>query len=94
MEITMRAFKGTFKKKNGESRNMVFAKISDLPQSFLSTTVLGAGSRGTNLAYNGVSVFGDETNVEMLSSLTPLLGVPSHPLTAGINQISKEWFHC
>ena len=44
MEITMRAFKGTFKKKNGESRNMVFAKISDLPQSFLSTTVLGAGS--------------------------------------------------
>ena len=40
----MRAFKGTFKKKNGESRNMVFAKISDLPQSFLSTTVLGAGS--------------------------------------------------
>ena len=40
----MRAFKGTFKKKNGESRNMVFAKISDLPQSFLSTMVRGAGS--------------------------------------------------
>ena len=40
----MRAFKGTFKKKNGESRNMVFAKISDLPQSFLSTIVLGTGS--------------------------------------------------
>ena len=24
MEITMRAFKGTFKKKNGESRDMLF----------------------------------------------------------------------
>ena len=40
----MRAFKGTFKKKNGESRDMLFAKISDLPMSFLNTTVLGAGS--------------------------------------------------
>ena len=39
----MRAFKGTFKKKNGESRDMVFAKISDLPQSFLSHN--GARSR-------------------------------------------------
>jgi hypothetical protein len=44
MEIVMRAFKGTFKKKNGESRDMLFAKISDLPQSFLSTMVRGAGS--------------------------------------------------
>ena len=42
-----------------------------------------------NLGYNGVSIFGDETNIEMLSSLTPVLGVPSHPLTAGINQISQ-----
>ena len=58
-------------------------------QSLLNGTTLGPGSRMGNLAYNGVSMFGDETNVEMLSSLTPLLGVPSHPLTAGINQISK-----
>jgi len=58
-------------------------------QSLLNGTTLGPGSRSGNLAYNGVSIFGDETNVEMLSSLTPLLGVPSHPLTAGINQISK-----
>ena len=40
----MKAYKGTFKKKNGESRNMVFAKISDLPPAFLSTMVRGAGS--------------------------------------------------
>jgi len=58
-------------------------------QSLLNGTRMGPGSRMGNLAYNGVSIFGDETNVEMLSSLTPLLGVPSHPLTAGINQISK-----
>ena len=57
-------------------------------QSLLNGTVLGAGSRGTNLAYNGVSVFGDETNVNMLTSLTPLLKDPTNPLTAGINQIS------
>jgi len=57
-------------------------------QSLLNGTVLGPGSRGSNLAYNGVSVFGDETNVNMLTSLRPLLGVPTNPLTAGINQIS------
>ena len=57
-------------------------------QSLLNGTVLGAGSRGTNLAYNGVNVYGDETNVNMLSSLRPLLGVPTNPLTVGINQIS------
>lgn len=58
-------------------------------QSLLNGTRLGAGNRGTNTAYNGVSIFGDETNVNMYSSLLPLLGIPTHPLTAGINQISK-----
>ena len=48
MEITMRAFKGTFKKKNGESRDMLFAKISDLPQAFLDSEIgHGAGSEQT-----------------------------------------------
>ena len=58
-------------------------------QSLLNGTTLGPGSRSGNLAYNGVSIFGDETNVEMLSSLTPELKNPASPLTAGINQISK-----
>lgn len=58
-------------------------------QSLLNGTRLGPGSRMGNLAYNGVSIFGDETNVEMLSSLTPLLKDPTSPLTAGINQISR-----
>jgi outer membrane receptor protein involved in Fe transport len=57
-------------------------------QSLLNGTSLGAGDRTTNLAYNGVGIYGDETNVNMLSSLKPLLGVPTNPLTAGINQIS------
>jgi iron complex outermembrane receptor protein len=57
-------------------------------QSLLNGTVLGPGSRGSNLAFNGINVYGDETNVNMLSSLRPLLGVPTNPLTVGINQIS------
>ena len=40
----MKAYKGTFKKKNGESRQMTFAKLADLPEPFLETRVIGAGS--------------------------------------------------
>ena len=40
----MKAYKGTFKKKNGESRDMVFARLYDLPQKFLNERVQGAGS--------------------------------------------------
>jgi hypothetical protein len=44
MEYTMKAYKGTFKKKNGESRDMVFARLYDLPQKFVNERVQGAGS--------------------------------------------------
>ena len=44
MEDLMKAYKGTFKKKNGESRDMVFARLLDLPQKFLDERVQGAGS--------------------------------------------------
>jgi hypothetical protein len=40
----LKAYKGTFKKKNGESRDMVFARLLDLPDTFLSEKVQGAGS--------------------------------------------------
>ena len=40
----MKAYKGTFKKKNGKSRDMVFARLFDLPQKFLDERVQGAGS--------------------------------------------------
>ena len=44
MEVYMKAYKGTFKKKNGESREMVFARLYDLPHKFLDEKVQGAGS--------------------------------------------------
>jgi hypothetical protein len=40
----MKAYKGSFKKKNGEMRDMVFAHLQDLPKTFLETKILGAGS--------------------------------------------------
>ena len=45
----MRAYQGTFKKKNGEARQMRFVKLSDLPEAVLSSVVKGTG-RTTNLA--------------------------------------------
>ncbi len=39
----MKAFKGSFKKKSGEEREMFFARISDLPSQFVATKITGAG---------------------------------------------------
>ena len=40
----MKAYKGTFKKKNGDARQMTFARLVDLPEQFLETRIIGAGS--------------------------------------------------
>jgi hypothetical protein len=40
----MKVYRGTFKKKNGEAREMVFARISDLPEAFLESKIIGASS--------------------------------------------------
>lgn len=40
----MKAYKGSFRKKNGELRTMLFSHIDDLPQKFLETVVVGTGS--------------------------------------------------
>lgn len=40
----MKAYKATFKKKNGELREMLFASLKDLPESFLETRIIGSGS--------------------------------------------------
>ena len=40
----MKVYRGTFKKKNGETREMVFAYINDLPESFLENKIIGASS--------------------------------------------------
>jgi hypothetical protein len=40
----MKVYKGTFKKQNGEVREMVFAKLDELPESFLEARIIGASS--------------------------------------------------
>ena len=40
----MKAFKGSFKKKSGENREMFFARISDLPSHFVASKITGAGN--------------------------------------------------
>lgn len=43
-DIYMKAFKGSFKKKSGENREMFFARISDLPSQFVAAKIVGAGN--------------------------------------------------
>ena len=40
----MKAYTGTFKKKDGSLRTMTFAKMKDLPQQFLAETLKGGRS--------------------------------------------------
>ena len=40
----MKIYKASFKKKSGESRMMVFSRLTDLPSDFLEKNVQGAGS--------------------------------------------------
>ena len=44
MEIRMKAYKGSFKKRNGEIRSMLFARIEELPDSFLEEKIIGTGA--------------------------------------------------
>lgn len=41
----MKAYKGSFKKRNGEIRKMLFAKIEELPDSFLEQKIVGSGAK-------------------------------------------------
>jgi hypothetical protein len=40
----MKAYKGTFKKRNGQIREMLFAHLRDLPDTFLDEKIIGSGS--------------------------------------------------
>lgn len=40
----MKAFKGSFVKKNGEQRIMMFSRIADLPNGFVASKIVGAGT--------------------------------------------------
>ncbi len=53
----LRAFKGSFKKKNGDSRNMNFVKLQDLPEAFLNSKVKD-GSKKRELT-NGMELVWD-----------------------------------
>lgn len=39
----MKAYKGSFKKRNGEIRSMLFAKLDELPDTFLDEKIVGTG---------------------------------------------------
>ena len=40
----MKAYKGSFTKKNGEYRTMIFSRIKDLPNGFVASKIVGAGT--------------------------------------------------
>jgi hypothetical protein len=41
----MKVYKGQFKKQNGQIREMLFARIEDLPESFLDQKIVGSGAQ-------------------------------------------------
>ena len=50
----MKIYKASFKKKSGESRMMVFSRITDLPSDFLEKNVQGADSFGASYVWRTI----------------------------------------
>ncbi|WP_126243588.1 TonB-dependent receptor [Chitinophaga rhizosphaerae] len=59
----------------------------DRDQSLLNGFDLKSGNR-SNPGYNGVNIYGDETNVNMFQALKPTAFTPGNPLSTGIAQLS------
>ena len=66
----MRAFRGTFKKKDGSLRTMRFVALKDLPEGFFTSQTSGTGKKknlteGSNLVWDldkqGFRVFNKST---------------------------------
>jgi outer membrane receptor protein involved in Fe transport len=57
-------------------------------QSILNGHNLTDGTRANNPGYNGVNTYGDETNVNMRTSLQSAAFTPNNPLGIGIQQLS------
>ena len=66
----MKAFVGTFTKKNGDARTMNFVHLTDLPTGFLDTKLTGTGGERTleeglelvwDLEQSGFRVFNHNT---------------------------------
>ena len=45
--MLMKAYNGTFTKKNGEARTMRFVRIADIPETFIATRIKGTGRKPT-----------------------------------------------
>ena len=74
----MKAYRGTFTKKNGEIREMLFAHLKDLPDTFLDEKIVGSGSEkaypdGMELVFDleveGFRVFNWSTQVGSIEML-------------------------
>ena len=72
----MKAYTGTFVKKNGDTRTMSFARLQDLPSAFLDTKLAGSGTQrtleegmevGWDLEVNGFRVFNHNAVVGAVS---------------------------
>lgn len=74
----MKAYRGTFKKKNGQIRQMLFAHLHDLPDTFLDEKIIGSGTEksypeGMQLVYDleaeGFRIFNWSTSEEPVKEL-------------------------
>ena len=43
----MKAYNGTFTKKNGDARTMRFIRITDIPEKFITAQIKGTGRKPT-----------------------------------------------
>ena len=43
----MKAYNGTFTKKNGDARTMRFVRITDIPEKFITSQIKGNGRKST-----------------------------------------------
>ena len=45
--MLMKAYNGTFTKKNGDERSMRFIRITDIPEKFIAMQIKGTGRKPT-----------------------------------------------
>ena len=45
--MLMKAYNGTFTKKNGDKRIMRFVRMADIPEKFIATQIKGTGRKST-----------------------------------------------
>tara|TARA_R100000008_G_C3530109_1_gene138791 strand:- start:254 stop:514 length:261 start_codon:yes stop_codon:yes gene_type:complete len=58
----MKQYKGTFLKKNGETREMRFLRLSDLPKEFLDSKLKGGSNKKSKLSEGSELVWDIDSN--------------------------------